>query len=109
MNYTNLSMVKGDTLSFGIEIEGVDELENAFFSCKANKGDEDYIFQKSLNDGVFKIENGKYGIRVAPQDTEGIEAGIYYYDLQIQVNLDVFTVLIGRLEIVQDITTGVKP
>lgn len=107
MKYTNLSMVKGDTLAFGIEIEGVDELENAFFSCKANKADEDYTFKKSLGDGIYKVDSGKYGVRVAPADTKELEAGDYYYDLQIQVNLDVYTVLIGRLEIVQEITAEV--
>lgn len=104
MKLTNLSMVKGDTLAFGFEIEGVDDLENAYFSCKANKGDDVYIFQKSLGNGIYKVDNGKYGVRVPPPDTKNIEAGNYYYDLQIQVNLDVYTVLIGKLEIVEEIT-----
>lgn len=105
MNFTNLSMIKGDTLAFAIEIEGVDDLENAYFSCKANKGDTGYIFQKSLGNGIYKIDNGKYGVRVAPIDTKNVDAGQYYYDMQIQVNLDIFTVLIGRLDIEQEITT----
>ena len=105
MKFTNLSMVKGDTLAFGFEVEGVDDLENAFFSCKANRGDDVYIFQQSLGNGIYKIDNGKYGVRVPPAATKGIEAGNYYYDLQIQVNLDIFTVFIGTLEIVQEITT----
>lgn len=105
MEFTNLSMVKGDTLAFGIEIEGVDDLENAFFSCKANKEDETYIFQVSLGNGIYKTDSGKYGVRVAPADTKNVEAGTYYFDLQIQVNLDIYTVLIGRLEIIEQVTT----
>lgn len=105
MKYTNFSMVKGDTLAFGFEIEGIDEIENAFFSCKKNKDDKDYVFQRELGDGIYKAENGKYGVRIPPSDTKDVEAGFYYYDLQIQVNLDIFTVLIGRLEIVEEITT----
>lgn len=32
---TNLEMVRGDTLAFAIEIEGLDQnLDSAFFSCK---------------------------------------------------------------------------
>ena len=104
MNYSNISMVKGDTLAFGIEIEGVSTLESAYFSCKKNKDDENYIFQKSIENGIYKVADGKYGIRVAPEDTKNVDAGIYYYDLQIQVNLDIYTVLIGQLEIVEEIT-----
>lgn len=104
MNFNNISMVKGDTLAFGIEIEGVDELENAYFSCKKNKNDNNYVFQKTLGGGIYKVANGKYGIRVDPNDTKNVEAGLYYYDLQIDINLDVYTVLIGQLEIVEEIT-----
>ena len=105
MDYTNFFMVKGDTFAFGFEIEGVNDLENAFFSCKANRNDDTYAFQKALGDGIYKVADGKYGVRVAPDDTANIEAGLYYYDLQIQVNLDIFTVFIGQLEIVEGITT----
>ena len=106
MTYTNFSMVKGDTFALGFEIEGATDLENAYLSCKANRNDDSYVFQKSLGDGIYKVSDGKYGVRVAPEDTENIDAGLYYYDLQIQINLDVFTVFIGQLEIVEGITTG---
>lgn len=104
MKYTNFSMVRGDTLAFGFEIEGVDDIENAYFSCKKNKDDTDYTFQKSLGDGIYKVEDGKYGVRIPPSATNDVEIGQYYYDLQIQVNLDIYTVLIGRLNIVQEVT-----
>ena len=49
----NLKMVRGDTLSFGIEYsfddESVQDLDTCYFSCKQNADDEEYIFQKSLN------------------------------------------------------------
>lgn len=104
MKFNNISMVKGNTLAFGIEIEGVDTLENAYFSCKKSKSDSNYIFQKSLGNGIYKKEDGKYIVRAVPEDTENVIPGTYYYDLQIQVNLDVYTVLIGQLEIVEEVT-----
>ena len=104
MDFTNFSMVKGDTFAFGIEIDGVDTLEAAFFSVKKNKYDNSYAVQKSIGDGIYQVDDGVYGVRVAPDDTKNLDAGFYYYDLQIQVNLDVFTVLIGELEIVEEVT-----
>ena len=60
-NFTtyNIKMVKGDTESFGFELEGVENLDAAYFSCKRNSQDENYLFQRSLNSGITK-ESGNY-------------------------------------------------
>ena len=104
MTGQNIMMVRGDTLSFGMEIDGLDQdLDTAFFTVKSNKNDE-IAFQKSLDDGITKQETGKYVIRVAPEDTRDLEKGFYYYDLQISVNSDVFTVLHGVIGLEMDVT-----
>ena len=106
MEKTNLEMIKGDTLSFAIEIEFDDkpqELEKAFFTCKKNLDDGDVVFQKTLEDGISfrKQERNKmyYVVRIAPEDTNDIEAGHYFYDMQIELNSDVFTILTGTLKV----------
>ena len=105
MTDTNLNMVRGDTLSFGIEYDGTDQdLDTAFFTCRKSATSEQVIFQKSLNNGIEKVDTGKYIIRVAPSDTRYIEAGAYYYDFQISINDDVFTLLKGALIVEQDST-----
>ena len=105
MEDMNISMVRGDTLSFGLVIEGLDQnLETAYFTCKKNLSDTSGIFQKSLGNGITLTDEG-YVIRIAPEDTRYLEAGKYFYDLQIGVNSDIFTVLKGVLEIEQDVTT----
>ena len=43
-------------------------------------------------------------IRVAPNDTRDVDAGEYFYDMQIGVGSDVYTLLIGTLFLMQDIT-----
>lgn len=99
-------MTRGDTLSFGVEIEGLDQdLDTAFLTCKRNHA-ESAVFQKSLGDGITKRETGVYVVRVAPEDTEDLEPGKYYYDLQLGVNGDIFTVLKGVLELERDVTRG---
>ena len=100
----NLKMIRGDTLAFGFELDGVTEVDGVHFSVKKTKHEDEYILQKTLNNGVEQIEDGKYSVRVAPSDTHNLEVGTYYYDLQIMCNGDIFTVLYGTLEIEADIT-----
>ena len=109
MNYDNLYMVKGDTFRFTIEIEGLtDDLTDAYFSCKKNKEDTTYIFQKSLGDGITKTSETDtskfYEIVVDPDDTDDVEEGNYFYDLQLEVDDEKFTPLLGVLKIDWDIT-----
>lgn len=111
MEKTNLEMIKGDTLSFAVEIEfdeDTQKLEKAFFTCTKNLDDGDVVFQKALEDGISfrKQERSKmyYVVRIAPEDTKDIEAGHYFYDMQIEINGDVFTILTGALKVRYGIT-----
>lgn len=100
----NLEMVRGDTLTFGFELEGVDSITSAYFSVKKNKNESEYALQKALYHGIDRVESSKYRVRVPPSDSEKLEAGIYYYDLQVETNGDRFTILYGQLTVVQDVT-----
>lgn len=111
MMINNLEMISGDTLSFAFEVEfdeAPQKLEKADFTCKANFDDNDALFHKELEKGInFSKQDGTklyYIVRVAPEDTENLEAGMYYYDLSIELNGDVFTILNGSLKIESDVT-----
>jgi hypothetical protein len=105
-----IRMVRGDTLSFGLQLYDEtgtpfgQDLERAYFTCKSNRSDKRYLFQKSLSDGVSKVGRGSYVVRVAPSDTASAKPGKYFYDLEIGCNGDVFTIMRGVLEIMQDVT-----
>ncbi len=104
-----LELIKGDTLVFDFEIEGLkQDLESCFFSCKKDKTKLEYDFQKSLNNGITKIDttdNSRvYQVKISPEDTKNMKAGYYYYDIQIKVGDDVFTPLLNQLKIIEDIT-----
>lgn len=105
-NYTtyNIKMVKGDTQSFGFELEGVENLDAAFFSCKRNSQDENYLFQRSLNSGITKRAENQYVVRINPDNTALLEPGQYWYDLEISKNGDIFTIFRGILELLPEIT-----
>lgn len=103
-----ITMTRGDTVSFAIEItdeeeQGID-MDTIFLSCKASLLDSSYVFQKSIGDGIERSETGKYTVRIAPEDTYNLVAGKYFYDLQLGVYDDIFTIKKGILEIDADVT-----
>lgn len=108
---TNFELIRGDTLSFAFEVEfdeAPQKLEKAYFTCKMNFDDDANIFCKSLGSGInFAKQDGTklyYIVRIAPEDTKDLETGMYYYDLEIELNGDVFTILNGALKIEGDVT-----
>ena len=110
----DISMVKGDTLSFGFQIQGLGEQrpDEIHFTCKQDLEDEDYIFERTLDNGVSfrgydqETDTLTYGVRVPPEATEDLQDGIYYYDLQLDINGDILTLMKGRLSIEWQTTHG---
>lgn len=107
MEYQNITMVKGDTVSFNVEVFDNDgnpiTVDSADMVCKKRVLGDDVTFHKSLGDGITQSQ-GIMTVRVAPGDTRDAEAGLYFYDFQIGVGDDIFTLLNGVLTIEQDVT-----
>ena len=107
----NIEMVRGDTLAFGFKYTGTDqELDTCYFTIKADYNGETLV-QKDLTDGIevdaTTSNSVSYKVRIAPEDTHDLDVGLYYYDLQIGMNNDIFTILRGSLKLVADITREV--
>ena len=112
MNYyrNNIRHLKGDTFSCAFTVENLGQsIETAKFTCRDSLNDNsNVLFQKTLEDGISLVETDiehdikKYAVRVAPADTKDLQAGTYYYDLEIGVNSDVFTLMKGIFIIEQD-------
>ena len=114
MQYDNLFMNRGDTFDFKFDVEGANaDLSAAFFSCKTDPNNEDYVFQKSLDDGIVKTATASdgtrtYSVTVEPEDTVDLECKTYYYDLEIAFSAtQIYTPCKGRLKIDWDITRPV--
>lgn len=108
-----ITMIRGDTLSFGVIVNDENgnpidfDLDNIKMTCQSqNINNNNILFQKTLGDGITKKSQGTYVIRVAPQDTENEELGKYFYDIQIEKNGDVFTIMHGILELQYEVTRG---
>ena len=107
MQNQNITMVKGDTLSFDVQIfdENGDAMviDSAYITCKKRPNSTDKVFQKSLGNGIVQSD-GLLLVRVAPEDTQDAEAGEYFYDFQIGIAEDIYTIMIGILSLEQNVT-----
>lgn len=109
--HRDISMVKGDTLTFGFQVAGLggQRPDEIHFACKQDLEDDVFVFDRTLDNGVSfrSYDSGTdtltYGVRVPPEATEDIQEGLYYYDLQLELNGDVLTIMKGRLSIEWDI------
>lgn len=105
----NIDLIRGDTLNIEFEITSetaIDLSDEGFdvkFSVKQAATNNNYIFQKDKTAVTQKAGN-TFVLRVAPEDTQNLRAGWYYYDLQITLDDDVYTILIGMLQLIRDIT-----
>ena len=89
------------------------DVDEIYFTCRENLNDNsEVLFQCSLGDGISIVEYDdehdimKYAIRIAPNKTENLQSGTYYYDLELGVNSDIFTIMKGRFIIEQDSSRG---
>lgn len=104
-----ITFTRGDTFSFDVTLDGDQNLTVAsmFFSARVKYDDTDYIFRKSIGDGITHTGEHSYRVRVAPEDTETMAKGRYYYDLQVGLGegtVDIYTIIKGRLELLWDVT-----
>lgn len=112
----DIDMIRGDTLSIQFEIEADEPINyasedfNVTFSVKQAATDNAYVFQKHKS-AVTEIAENTFVLRIAPEDTEELIPGYYYYDLQLNIGSDVYTIALGYLQIIRDITlpSGILP
>lgn len=105
----NISMVKGDTMAFGVELCS-DTNDTPFtdavemeFNVKSSYDHNDMVFQLTNGDGITSLGDGQYIVRCAPEKTADVDAGDYYYDFSVMANGDVFTFLRGVLMIEEEV------
>jgi hypothetical protein len=100
------SMVRGDTQSFELEIKENDTavtVDSIYFTVKNDAHTNEVLFQKKLNDGIT-LSNNIYNIIIDPSDTDELDYGRYAYDIEIIKNSVKKTILVGILEISEEVT-----
>lgn len=119
--YENIEMVQGDTLSFNFMITGLRlgtpvALNATYtFSCADEK---DILFTATSAhgeeeaDGITLVEYNEqkdvatYAVYISPAKTKDLELARYYYDLQMEIDDNRYTLLRGRLELLMQVSRG---
>ena len=105
----NIDMIRGDTVNIQFEIESDTVLDlssddfKITFSLKRSATDNAYVFQKDKT-AVTSPADNVFILRVAPKDTVNLVPGYFYYDLQLNIGTDIYTIAIGKLHLAIDIT-----
>lgn len=113
----DLTMIKGDTLSFGFQVQGLKgQLPSSIvLTCRETIEAVSPLFEISLSDTIkyrsYDEDNDilTYTVRIPPHKTAALALGRFYYDLELQVNNDVITLMKGRLTLDYEITSGDTP
>lgn len=113
----DIAMIQGDTCSFGFQVQGLEgeRPSSIFFTCKETIEDEDPLFQvdntNNIHERSYDSEKDilTYGVRIPPYLTHNIALGRYFYDLQVQVNGDIITLMSGRLTLEGQTTNNTTP
>lgn len=100
---TMLEMVRGDTFEFTATFDDLAaDLSSAVFTIKNGSTN---LVQLTIGDGITKVGDGVYDVKMAPADTATKSPGRYPYDFEVTTDSgDVHTILIGWITILQDYT-----
>lgn len=116
----DIDMVKGDTLSFDFQLKNTNygspsQIDpKIVFTC-ADESNELFTATRSASEGIYdgitivghddRTNTTTYNVRIAPNKTKNLDVARYYYDLEIIIGEDVFTLMRGRLTLLREITT----
>ena len=92
---------RGATFSFIVTFKNLNQdVSSMTFGLKEDY-DKSMLIEKTLGDGITKIETGKYKVDFSYTDIIGLEAGMYVYDLRYIIG-DTPSIPLSGYVIVQD-------
>lgn len=101
---------RGDTLPIVFTLDQALDLEDEgtqiTFSVKVKETDNNYVFQvdKTAVTALADEEAYSYLMKVPAGNTVDLPLGRYYYDLELQANSEVYTLVKGFMDLTFDIT-----
>jgi len=79
------SVKRGSTFSFIITFKNLNQdVASMTFGLKEDY-DKTMLIEKTLGDGITKIDTGKYKVDFSYTDILNLEAGMYVYDLRYTI------------------------
>lgn len=105
-----ITMPRGDLrgVNFNVYDASGAEVEKEFtqvtFTVKTSPNSRKIIVQKKLTDGTIKRNGNTYSLAIQPEDTDYLEYGTYYYDVEL-IRGDVLRqTFVGKLVLTEEIT-----
>ena len=107
-----MEITKGDNKSFKFQRktkngEVITDLpDEIYITFKPNAYDEKALFQKRLGDSTIKFneDTNHYEFEIIPSDTDDLNYGTYYFDIELISNGKKKTIHKGELEITKQYT-----
>ena len=100
----NFNVKKGDQFNFTITFTNLKtDLSSITFGVKKDYEDTSFVIRKTLNNGIAKIEDGKYQISVSPEETLSLDYGQYVFDLRFTLGSIVKTPLSGYVTVLETV------
>lgn len=91
---------KGDDFSFTLRFKDLPvDLDTCRFGIKSSYESETMLIEKTLNNGIDKIDTGIYRVTIPHTDTDALKADQYVYDLRFTVGSIISTPLSGIINI----------
>lgn len=93
----------GDQFSFIVNFKNLNQdLSTIAFGLKEDY-DKPMLIEKSLGNGITKIDTQHYQVNFSTSDTSGLEAGMYVFDLRYTIGSTPKTPLSGYLVLLDSV------
>ena len=93
----------GDQFTFIVNFKNLNQdLSTIAFGLKEDY-DQPMLIEKSLGNGITKIDTQHYQVNFSTSDTSGLEAGMYVFDLRYTIGYTPKTPLSGYLVLLDSV------
>ena len=105
-----ITMPRGDLreVNFNVYDASGAEVSKAFtqitFTVKKTPYSRQIVFQKKLTDGTITRTDNTYSFAINPEDTDFIDYGTYYYDVELIRGDALHQTFVGNLVITPEVT-----
>lgn len=104
-----MKIIRGDTKSYKFQRKDAEghaitqKADKIYFTVKKNNQVLEPIFQKTIDDMTFD-NDGTYHFTIEPEDTNNLEYGNYYYDIERIYEGNKKTISRGQFKVDYEIT-----
>ena len=106
----HIKMPRGDirnihfTVCDANDTEVSKEFTQITFTVKANTSASKIIIQKKLTDGAITKRGNVYSFSIMPEDTDNVDFGTYYYEIELIRGDQIHQTFVGKLIITEEVT-----